>query len=245
MAVTTREELKSYCLRKLGQPVINVNVDDTQVEDRVDEALETYQEKHYDATERDWVYYELTQQDIDNGYVTIPNDILTVIGLLPFNEIAAQANIFSYQYQIALRELSPWRPLNQLDYFMKVQNYDSVTSMTSVTPTFDFSRHGRKLKIFQELADLGVGYKLGVHVQRIIDPEQTTAIYNDKWLKEYTTALIKRQWGENLKKMSGITLLGGVELNGQQIFDEAMDEIAQLEETLEETYMLPNDFIVG
>jgi hypothetical protein len=245
MAVTTRLELKEYCLRKLGKPVININVDDTQVEDRVDEALETFQEKHYDATERDWVYYELTQTDLDNGWVAIPDDILVVIGLLPFSEIAAQADLFSYQYQLALKELSPWRPLNQLDYYMKVTNYESINDMTSVTPTFDFSKHAGKLKIFEDLKKLGVGYKLAVHVQRIIDPAQVPKIYNDKWLKEFTTALVKRQWGENLKKMSGITLLGGVELNGQQIFDEAMDEIAKLEENLEETYMLPNDFIVG
>jgi hypothetical protein len=245
MAVTTRLELKEYCLRKLGKPVININVDDTQVEDRVDEALETFQEKHYDATERDWVYYELTQTDLDNGWVAIPDDILVVIGLLPFSEIATQADLFSYQYQLALKELSPWRPLNQLDYYMKVTNYESINDMTSVTPTFDFSKHAGKLKIFEDLKKLGVGYKLAVHVQRIIDPAQVPKIYNDKWLKEFTTALVKRQWGENLKKMSGITLLGGVELNGQQIFDEAMDEIAKLEENLEETYMLPNDFIVG
>jgi len=245
MAVTNRLELKEYCLRKLGKPVIRINVDESQVEDRVDEALEVYQEKHYDATERDWVYYEITQADLDNGYVTIPDDILVVIDIMPFSEIAAQKNMFSYQYQIASSSLSPWRPFNQVDYYMKMVNYESITAMTSVTPTFNFSRHGRKLKVFSNLSDMGVGYQLGVHVQRLINPEETTSIYNDKWLKQYTTALIKRQWGENLKKMSGITLLGGVELNGQTLFDEAIQEIEKLEETLQETYSLPIDFIVG
>lgn len=245
MAVQSREELKQYAMRKLGQPVININVDDTQLEDRIDEALETYQEKHFDATERDWVYYELTQTDIDNGYVTVPDDILVVISILPFNEIIAQGNMFSYQYQIALSELSPWTPFNQLDYFMKVTNYESIADMTTVTPTMDFSRHGRKLKIFAELGDIGVGFKLGMQVQRIIDPEQTTSVYNDKWLKEYVTALFKRQWGENLSKFNGVQMLGGVELNGEGILTQALEEIQALEETLETTYQLPTDFIMG
>jgi hypothetical protein len=245
MAVASRAELKEYCLRKLGKPVININVDDTQLDDRIDEALETYQEKHFDATENDWVFYEVSQQDIDNGYVTIPSNILEVITILPFNEVIAQGNMFSYQYQLALSELSPWSPFDQLDYYMKVTNYESIAQMTTMTPTINFSRHARKLKIFAELGDVGVGFKLGVQVQRLIDPEEVVAVYNDKWLKEYTTALFKRQWGENLKKFSGVQMLGGVELNGQQLFDEAMEEIQQLEETLENTYMYPTDILVG
>ena len=245
MAVTTRNELKEYCLRKLGKPVININVDDTQVEDRIDEALETYQEKHYDATERDWIYYEITQADIDNGYVTVPENILVVMNVMPFHEIIAHNNMFSYQYQLALSQLSPWQPFDQLDYYMNVVNYESISNMTSVEPTINFSRHGRKLKVFAELEDIGVGYKLAMHVQRIIDPEEVPAVYNDKWLKEYSTALIKRQWGENMKKFNGVQMLGGVELNGQQIFDEALQEIEQLEETLNTTYMEPVGFIMG
>lgn len=244
MAVVSRVELKEYCLRKLGKPVITINVDDTQVEDRVDEALETFQEKHYDATERDWVFYELTQIDLDNGYITIPDDILVIIDILPFNE-AASGDMFSYQYQVALSTLSPWSKFDQVDYFMNMTNYESIVAMTSVTPTFEFSKHGRKLKVFDNLSKFGVGYRLCVHVQKLIDPEESVNVYNDKWLKEYTCSLIKRQWGENLKKMSGITLLGGVELNGQQIYDEAVQEIEQLEETLNDTYMLPINFDVG
>lgn len=245
MAVTSREELKQYCLRRLGQPVITINVDDTQLEDRIDEALEVYQEKHYDATERDWVYYELTANDFVNGYITLPDDILVVISILPFNEIIAQGNMFSYQYQIALSELSPWRPFNQLDYFMKVTNYESISDMTTVTPTMNFSRHGRKLKVFSELSDLGVGYKFGMQVQRIIDPEETVSVYNDKWLKEYTTALFKRQWGENLSKFNEVQLLGGVTINGDRIMQESLQEIERLHETLENTYMEPTGFIMG
>lgn len=245
MAVTTREELKQYALRKLGKPVININVDDTQLEDRIDEALETYQEKHFDATEMDWVFYELTQNDIDNGFIPIPADIMTVISVMPFNELFAQGDIFGYQYQLAISTLSPWKPFNQIDYFMNIANYESISEMTSVNPSIQFTRHADRLKIFSNISRLNIGYKIGIQVQRIIDPESNNKIYNDKWLKEYVTALFKKQWGENMKKFSGVTMLGGVELNGQQLFDEANLEIESLIETLQETYMEPCGFIMG
>ena len=246
MAVQTREELKEYCLRKLGKPVININVDDTQLEDRIDEALETYTEKHYDATIEQWVSYKLTQTDIDNGYIPIPDDILVVLNIMPVHQLIAHNNMFSYQYQIAVNQLSPWQPFDQVDYFMKIMNYESVMDLTSVTPTFSFSRHQKRLYVNENLGNLGVDYPFGMRVQKIVDPEGSgNTVYNDKWLKEYTCALFKRQWGENMKKFSGVQMLGGVELNGQQLFDEAMEELQQLEETLQDTYMEPISFFVG
>lgn len=244
MAVTNRTELIQYCLRKLGEPVISVNVAAVQIEDRVDEALAVYQEKHYDATVSDWVYYEITQEDIDSGYITIPDDILVVIDLLPMSAFGSQGGMFSFQYQIAQSSLNQWRPFDQIDYFMKMADFESILNMTSVTPRIEFSRHERKLKVYSSLEGMGVGYKLGAHVQRIIDPYNST-VFDDKWLKEYTSALIKRQWGENLKKMSGVTLLGGIELNGQTLFDEAIQDIERLEDTLESTYSTPVDFFMG
>lgn len=245
MAVTSREELKQYCLRRLGQPVITINVDDTQLEDRIDEALEVYQEQHYDATERDWVYYELTQADIDNGYITVPDDILVVMNVLPFDDIISQGGMFSYQYQVALSSLSPWTPFNQIDYYMKMVNYESINELTGVTPTITFSRHARKLKVFSDISNLSVGYRIGAQVQRIINPEDVNAVYNDKWLKEYTTAIFKRQWGENLSKFNEVQLLGGVTINGERIASEAIQEIEKLLETLENTYQEPVGFCIG
>jgi hypothetical protein len=245
MAVADREGLKQYCLRRLGEPVIKVNTDDTQLEDRIDEALEVYQEKHYDATENDWVFYALTQLDFDNGYITIPDDILIVMDILPFSEMMSQNDMFSSEYQLALSALSPWHSFNQLDYYMQMVNYESIIQLTSVTPTIQFSRHARKLKVFANITDLGVGYKFGVHVQRIINPDVTLSIYNDKWLKEFTTALFKRQWGENLSKFNEVQLLGGVTINGERIMTEAVAEIEKLLETLETTYQEPVGFIMG
>lgn len=245
MAVTSRDELKEYCLRRLGKPVININADDTQLEDRIDDALEIYTEKHYDATQEDWVSYVLTQTDIDNGYLTIPNNILVIMEILPFSEIVAYNNMFSYQYQIMANTLSPWQPFDQIDYYLKMMDYQNAMDMTTANPRFEFTRHAHQLKIHTNLDSLGVDFPLGVRVQRILDPETYTDVYNDKWLKEYCTSLFKRQWGENTKKFSGIQMLGGVEINGQQIYDEAVAELEKLEETLENTYMEPCSFIFG
>jgi hypothetical protein len=164
---------------------------------------------------------------------------------MPFNELFGQGNIFSYQYQLALSTLSPWKPFNQIDYFMNMVSYETTSQLTSVEPTIQFTRHANRLKIFSNISKLEVGYKVGVQVQTILDPEEFTKIYNDKWLKSYTTALFKQQWGENLKKFSGVTMLGGVELNGQVLYDESVSEIERLLETLQDTYMEPCGFIMG
>lgn len=238
---TDRATFKEYCLRKLGKPVINIEVDDTQVDDRVDEALETFYEKHYDATKDQWMTYKITDTDITNQYIELPEDIFVVQEIMSFNEILAHGNIFSYQYQIAMKELSPWTEFSQIDYYMNVTNYNSITDMTSAVPRFDFSVHERRLKIFRDLAELGVDYPLGIHVKTKIDEN---LVWNDKWLKSYATALIKLQWGENTKKFGQIQLLGGVTINGEQIYQEAREEIDRLNEILEETYMEPVMFSV-
>ena len=245
MTPRSRYELIEYCLRRLGKPVINIEVANEQLEDRLDEALEVFTEKHYDATEQDWVAYSVTQEDIDNGYITIPEDILVITELLPFNQIASSNDMFSYKYQININELSPWQPFDQIDYFMKMTNLEQIKELTSTVPRFEFVRHGNKLKVFGDALNHGVGYTLGVQVYRAIDPDAYPKIYNDKWLKAYATALIKRQWGENTKKFGGVQLLGGVTINGEQIFQEALQDIERLETELQETYMEPIPFIMG
>jgi len=242
---TTRQELIDYCLRKLGQPVINVEVAPEQCDDRIDEALATYQEKHFDASEDVWVSYPLQQTDIDNGYITIPDDILAVTNVTSLSDIASHNDMFSFRYQLAMQEMSPWRSFDMTDYTMRVMNYEHVLDTINSAPGFEYTRHGRRLHVNHDLTSLGVGYPFVVKVTRVLDPDQFTSVWNDKWLKQYATALIKRQWGENTKKFGDMQMLGGTVMNGQQIFDEAMQELEALEETLQETYQEPTNFFVG
>lgn len=243
--MSSRADLKEYALRKLGKPVINIEADDTQLEDRIDEALQVYAEFHFDSYEEKWMSYPLTADDITNGYVTVPDSVLTVVEILPMYETAAYQGMFSYQYQVMSQELAAWRPFDQIDYFMKMTNLQEVLQLTSVTPSFEHIRHSNKLIVHADLEQLGEGYPLAIKAVYTLDPEEVTAIYTDKWLRQYTTALFKQQWGSNTKKYDQVQLLGGVTVNGQQIYEEATEEIQRLEELLEERYQEPVGLIIG
>lgn len=243
--VTNRATLVEWCLRKLGKPVININVSTDQIDDRVDEALQVYQEKHYDATQEIWVAHTLTQEDVDNRYVTLPDDILIVTQIQkPVSNLYTSDRMFDYNYQISVNELSPFQPIDQINYFMTVTNYEQIMDMVNTVPTFEYSRHLQRLVLNDSLVDMGVGYPLILRVFKLINPD-ASKIYNDRWLKEYTAALIKRQWGENLSKHGQIQLLGGITLNGELIYSQAQEDIAKLEEQLQDVFSEPTDFFVG
>lgn len=246
--IQNREELADYCLRRLGSPVINVEIDNTQIQDCIDDAIQTFCERHYDGYEERWVYYEITQDDIDNGYIEIPDNVLNVIQIRPNVQIGgtnAQENIFSYQYQVMGYEFSPWRPFDQLDYFMRMMNLNQAVDMTSVTPTFEHVRHMRRLYVMTHLDTLCVGYKMALKVSMFVDPDQAYTMYNDRWLKDYSAVLMKVQWGTNVKKYDGVEMLGGVTINGQTIYDEAIEEKKELLEELKIRYSRFVGFIVG
>lgn len=248
MKPNNRQTFGEYCLRKLGKPVININVAPEQVLDRIDEALQVYSEKHFDATEKEWVAYRVTADDIIRGYITIPEDILVIDKLIGMDSVFqsyADDQDFGYRYQLVMGSFSPFRSLDILSYYMNVTYINEINSLISVQPTFEYTRHKNKLTIAQNMKEFYAGNVVGFHVMRIIDPDENPYVWNDKWLKEYATALIKRQWGSNMKKHGEIQLLGGVTVNGQQIFDEAISEINELEQELQENYQEPVQFFMG
>lgn len=247
MAITSRAEFGEYCLRKLGKPVININVAPEQVEDRIDEALQVWQEKHFDATEKTWVGYALTQDDIDRGYIVLPDDIHIVDQLIPMSTIYRDDRdvLFSYRYQFMISNLSPFQPLDMINYYLQMTNINEVNDMINTTERFEFTKHKNKLHIYNRMSEMKVGTVMCLHVYKLINPEVDSSAWEDKWLKAYATALIKQQFGQNMKKHGEIQLLGGVTVNGQQIFDEAVLEIQQLEEQLRDTYEEPINFTIG
>lgn len=244
MPVKSRQELTEYCLRALGAPVININVDETQLDDRISEALELYQEYHFDATYEQWVTHVVIQEDVDQNYLTLPEEYVTVFEVLPVSKQYTR-NMFDYRYQVRVNELSSWKPFDQVDYFMRMTNYNSVLDMLEAQPSVEFVRKANRLYMTSEVSRMEVGQVVAIKVQTLLDPEEVTKIYNDRWLKRYTTALFKLQWGINTKKFSGVTLLGGVEINGQQMYDEARQEMERLEEELKTTYQEPIGFLFG
>ena len=251
MAVpSSRQDLIDYCKRRLGDPVIEINVDDDQIEDRVDEALQYYQEFHSDATVRTYLKHQVTQTDLNNEYIPISSNVLTVTKMFPISSsFNSSFNFFDIKYQMMLNDIADLQNFaGDLAYYEQMQQYLSLLDVKlNGTPQVQWSRHQDRLYIFGDFVDgdVKVGEYIVAEIYSIVDPESHTQIYNDLWLKEYTTALIKQQWGQNLIKFEGVTLPGGVTFNGRQIYDDATNEIQQLRERIRLENEMPPDFFLG
>ena len=251
MAVpNSRATLIEYCKRRLGDPVIEVNVDEDQLEDRVDEALQYYQEFHSDATLRTYLKHQVTATDVSNEYIPIASNIIFVSKLFPVSSsFSSSVNFFDIKYQMRLNDLADLqRYAGDLAYYEQMQQYLSLLDMKlNGHPQVQFSRRENRLYIFGDFGDKDIqeGDFVIAEVYQIVDPTTNTSIFNDMWVKEYTTALIKQQWGANLIKFEGMQLPGGVMLNGRQIYDDATGDIERLRETIRMEHEFPPDFFIG
>ena len=241
----SRQGLIDYCLRALGAPVIEINVDEDQLEDRIDEAMQFYQEYHSDSIVRNYRKHLVTADDVTNKYVTLPDSMIFVNGVWPINASSTQAGMFSVEYQMHLNDLYNLRHPGVLIYYEMTKQYMSLIDLkiNGMSQRSTFSRHQNRIYI--EGDDLEEGIYIIVEGHEVLDPDTYTDIYNDMLLKKYLTALIKRQWGLNLIKFEGMQLPGGVTLNGRQIYDDATQDIEKIEETMQLTYEKPTDFFVG
>lgn len=243
----SRQELIDYALRKLGAPVIEVNLDEDQIEDRVDEALQFYQTYHSDAIIRTYLKHQITQTDITNKYIDVANQYTYVRAVFPIGDENSSINMFDARYQIHLNDLYDMRNGGSLSFYYQTQSYLSTIQQVlngNVTP-IRFSRHQDRLHLDIDWEEMNVGEYIIVDCDAIIDPQTFTQVYNDMWLKRYVTALMKYQWGVNLSKFEGMQLPGGVILNGRAILEDANAEIEKLEEEIRNNFEMPVDFYVG
>lgn len=246
-----REEFIEYCLRKLGEPVLKVNVDPTQVEDRVDEALYRFYQRHFNAVEIIWAVYNTSDTDVTNGYLQMDNDI---VGVTDVFRLKRSSNIFAADTQMQLAELQSLVRGNMVGmginyYYTISMHLELLNQLFSPERTFDFNPITNKLLISSGTGD--VNTTEGSVILRCIrkvhgtaaedDPTGTSVhnIWKDKWFQDYTTALIQEQWGMNMWKYNGVALVGGVTLNGAQILEDAKQKINQLEEQLQLEFSLP------
>ena len=231
---TTRTQFKDYCLRSLGFGVIDINVSDAQVEDRIDEALQYFAQYHYDGVERMYLKYKVTSEDITRAtsnetttaadtkdgtvtasflegqnYIPMPSSVISVVNIFPFDDQTTN-NMFDIRYQLRLNEHQ-----NRLYIDMDWEN------------------------------DIDVDEFLIIECYRKLDPSSYIDVFDDIFLKRYAIQLIKRQWGANLSKFQGVQLLGGVEMNGADIYSQASEEILRLEEQIQLAYELPPDYMMG
>ena len=243
---TSREQLKEWCLRQLGFPVIEINVDDDQVDDRVDEALQYFQEFHYDGVERWYLKHQVTAENKANQYIPITENIIGVTRIFPVGSTNASVNMFDLRYQLRLHELYDFTSTSYVSYVLTQQHIRTLDMLFSGETPIRFNRHTDKLYIDWDWNyDVQVGEWIVIEGTIVVDPEAYSDIYNDRMLKRLATAYIKKQWGANMKKFAGMQLPGGITMNGQQIHDEAVTEIQQLEELIRNTHEEPPQFLVG
>jgi hypothetical protein len=242
---TTRQQLIDYCLRRLGAPVIEINVDPEQIEDRIDDAFLYFQDYHFDGVEKVYLAHKITTQDIVNKYIPIPAPVISVIRVIPVGNSNRSMGMFDIQYQMRLNDLYTFTSTSIIHYDVMMRHLALLQFEFNTDPGIEFTRHQGQLRINHNWNDIAVDTYYIVECYRILDPEQYPDIYKDRWLMAYATELIRRQWGENLMKYQGVSLLGGTTLNGGEIYQKALDNIEKLEQQAHDEFQLPIDFIMG
>ena len=271
MAVpSTKATLKSYCLRALGSGVIDINVSDDQIDDRLDEALQYFAEYHYDGVERMYLKHKITSDDIsrattdasavatdtaDNsvtatwlegkGFIPVPEAVISVVSVFPFTD-STTANMFDLRYQLRLNDLYDFSSTSIMEYEMTLKHLDFLEHVLVGEVPIRFSQHQQRLYLDMDWNnDIKVDEFIIIECYRKLDPTTYTDVFNDMYLKRYATALIKRQWGANLSKFNGVSMLGGVTMNGENIYSQAQQELEKLEEQIQNAFELPVNYMIG
>ena len=246
MAVpTSRATLITYCKRQLGDGVIDINISTNQESDIVDDALQYYQDYHYDATERTFITQQVSAADITNKYLSISDSIIGISNVYPIST-SSTTNLFSIRYQLRLQDIFDLTNVEMLHYVMVQKNLALIDDLLVGRHPYEYQRHMDRLYIYMDwTTDIDADEYVLIECHRLIDPETHEQVYNDRWLKQYTTSLMKRQWGQNLMKYDGMTLPGGLTYNGSAIYDQANTEINELQTEMQLSYEEFPMFLTG
>ena len=266
---STRQGLIDYCLRRLGYPVLEVNVDDDQIDDLIDDAIQYFQERHFDGVERMLLKHEITKENKETlktgittttanstvgittttftesqNFIQLPDHVLGVERVLKMDASTISSGLFNIKYQIFLNDLYYYGALDLMNYAMTKTYLEDLSRIITPDTQLRFNKKNHRLYLDIDFGQLSDDTFIIIDGYRLLDPSDAPAIYNDFWLKRYATAIIKKQWGMNLIKFNGVLLPGGVQLNGRQIYEDAIRELEELENTLKTEYELPPlDFI--
>ena len=272
MAVpTTKATFKSYCLRSLGFGVIDINISDDQADDRIDEALQYFAQYHYDGIEKMYLKHLITSADVTRArsnttvtatdeiddtltadwlegknWIPVPESVLSVVKVFPFSD-GATSNMFDMRYQLRLNDLYDFSSQSIIQYEMTMQHLDFLEHVLVGETPIRFNQHQNRLYIDMDWANDVTADQdyIVIECYRKLDPTSFTDVFDDIYLKRYATALLKRQWGANLSKFSGVTMLGGVTMNGETLFTQAQEEIMKLEEQIQLAFELPVNYMIG
>jgi len=272
---STRQGLIDYCLRKLGAPILEINVDDDQIDDLVDDALQYFQERHFDGVERMFLKYKLTENDINRGtsdpptgvgivtttatsttgtsfsfyenanYIQVPDSVIGIERVFKFDTSDISGGMFSIKYQLFLNDLYYFNSVELLQYAMVKSYLEDIDFLLKTDKQIRFNKRQNRLYLDIDWNAKKKDTYLVIDCYRILNPNEFTNVYNDSFLKRYLTALIKKQWGQNLIKFRGVKLPGGIELNGREIYEDAERELEQLKQTMMLEHELPPYDLIG
>lgn len=243
--VNSRAGLIQYCLRKLGSPVIQIDVAPEQIEDRIDDALEYFIDFHHDGVDKFYLKHQVTDTDVMNKYFDIEDPLIVSVTRM-FAYSSANINMFDIRYQIRLNDFYNFNNVSMIHYQVTRQHLALLDFLFDNEPTIRFNRLENRIYVdFSWSEDVREGDFIIFECYRALDPEATTTMYNDRMLKLYATALIKEQWGNNLSKYNAIALPGGVTLDGNRILLQAREEAEAIRHQIETMYQLPIDFEMG
>lgn len=241
-----KEELKEFCLRQLGYPVIQINVDDVQVDDAVELAFEYWNEFHFNGTERTYVKHQMTTDDITNEYVTVSDNLIGAIRVFPVGGNNSSMNMFDLRYQLRLNDLWDLSSTSYVNYSLTMQHLATLNLIFTGQQPIRFNRLTNKLYIDWDWKnDIVAGEWIIVEGIVITDPDIYNRVWNDRMLKKLATSYVKKQWGTNMSKFDKMQLPGGVTMRGVDIFNEAINEIKETEQEIRSTYEAPPGFLVG
>lgn len=276
---STRQGLIDYCLRKLGAPVLEINVADEQIDDLVDDAIQFFQERHFDGVYPTFLKYQITKEDIERGrakkigdlgvdstsatanivgtattfnyfensnYLQVPAHVIGINKIFHFEgSNSISSGMFSIKYQLFLNDIYFFGSTELLTYSMTKSYLEDIDFLLTTQKQIRFNKRQDRLYLDINWSSLREGQYLILDCYRMMDPDDYGKVYNDSFLKPYLTSLIKKQWGQNLIKFQGVKLPGGVELNGRQMYDDALREIDELMSKMSNTYELPPLDMIG
>ena len=228
---TSKEDFKDYILRKIGAPVIDINVADEQVEDRVDEAVSFWRDYHYNGSQMVYLKHEITETDKENGYIPLPQGLLGISKIFDMDtSISTGTGMFNVNYQFVLNNIQDMTSYSMQNYFMTMQHIEFMQEMLVGKQMIRYNKHVNKLHIDTDNKSWVVGNYIIIEAYDVVNPDEYAEVWSDRWLQNYAAVLVREQWGLNLTKFTQMQLVGGVQFNGEQILAEARADRERMEE---------------
>ncbi len=241
---TNKAQFGQWCLRRLGKPLNEINISDEQVDDCIDLAVAWFQEYHFEGTEKIYYKYQINETDAANKYITLPANIIGAISIFDIGDALSTNNIFNIRYQIALNDLYTLTNVSMVPYYMAMRHIALLEEMLVGKQPIRYNRNDNKFYVDMDWGRIGLGLLI-IECYGVLDPDVYTKIWSNIWLQKYCTQLIKQQYGTNLKKFSGVQMAGGTTFNGQQIYNEATDELARIEQDVIHSFSIPVSDMIG